>query len=141
MISIRRASLEELAEFGAPLGPLSIERCAIEKGGIVVAYLGVSAVSPFGGEGHPWFIPVRKDLYSNRELVRYARLALGIWSEKYHTLVAVAEEGEHAAWFRFLGFRVDRTFKPIYAGGKTMVYMEYEHGGSPRHRVGETEET
>jgi hypothetical protein len=124
MISIRRASLEELPDCGA----LSVERCAIEKNGVVVAYLGISAVSPFGGEGHPWFIPVRKDLYSNRELIKYARLALEIWAGKYDPIVAVAEEGENVGWFRFLGFRVDRTFKPIYAGGKTMVYMEYEHG-------------
>lgn len=127
MIEVRRASRGELAEFPAAI--FSVERYAVDKDGVTVAFLGVNSTSLVGTEGHPWFVPLRPDLYSRKELVRCARGALKLWSQKYEKLVAVAEEGEHAAWFRFLGFHVDKVMKPIYAGGKTMVYMEYRHGG------------
>lgn len=127
MIEVRWASREELEGF--PAAAFSVERYAVDKDGVTVALLGINAASLVGTEGHPWFVPLRPDLYSRRELVKCARAALDLWAQKYVKLVAVAEEGEHAGWFRFLGFRVDKVMKPIYAGGKTMVHMEYQHGG------------
>lgn len=127
MIEVRWARREELKEF--PAAGFSVERYAVDKDGVTVVFLGVNAASLVGKEGYPWFISLRPDLYSRRELVRCARSALTLWAQKYDKLVAVAEEGEHVGWFRFLGFHVDKVMKPIYAGGKTMVYMEYRHGG------------
>lgn len=137
MIEVRWATLEELQEF--PTAAFSVERYAVDKDGVTVAFLGINSASLVGMEGHPWFIPLRPELYSQRELVKCARAALVLWSQKYSKLLAVAEEGEHVGWFRFLGFHVDKVKKPIYAGGKTMVYMEYQHGGrGPKKSSGTT---
>lgn len=136
MIFVRAASREEIKELTSdPLTPLSVARYAAERDGVVLAYFGVASASSVGTIGWPWFHPVRMDLISRKELVRFARAALSLWAEEYNELWACSEEGKNEAWFRFLGFEVDRKEKPVYAYGKTMVFMRYAHGRSNRHKA------
>lgn len=131
MIEVVRATAGEVAEYAPdPLCAWSAYRYVIYKDGVKVCLLGVSTASLTSNEGYPWFVPLRPDLYSKRELVRYARAALMLWSKEFEVLHAVAAPGEHEGWFRFLGFQVDKVANPLYAGGKPMVYMRYVNGKS-----------
>jgi hypothetical protein len=126
---IRTATVDELKKVVPdPLTPYSVHRYAAEKNGKVVAYFGVSSTSLVGREGWPWLCILDPLAVTPRVLVKHAKPALNLWLQYYDVLLACAEKNENQAWFRFLGFRVDKHQKPIYAKGKTMVYMRYQHG-------------
>ena len=134
MIWVREATVDEVKAVTPDiLCPYSRHRYVAEKGGEVVAVFGVADNCLVGRDGYPWFHWVPDADISLRELVQFSKAALSLWSEEYDNLFAVAEKGQNEAWFRFLGFRVDRERKPFYADGRTMVYMRYTHG-RPDHR-------
>ena len=129
MILVRAATAEEIRGLtDDPLTPTCPSKWALEKDGKLIAFAGVNVPSLTSQDGWPWLRFINRSLLSNREIVTLARKALEVWSRDYPVLRACAEEGENTAWFRFLGFRVDSRLKPLYADGKTMVFMRYEHG-------------
>lgn len=128
-MDVRRATPDEIAKITTdPLTPYSLHRYAVEKDGVPVAYFGLNTASYVSEEGYPWVFLVDRQAFSNRKLALIARNILKVWSAEYPLLLAVAEKGVHEAWFKFLGFTVDKEGKPFYDGGKTMVYMRYTNG-------------